>query len=387
MGYYDRWRLWVEDIHGNIITKDLIPQEFSFLRMLSGPCDIQFKVHPSEPSVQIPNGVGPIQFKPYGHLIHAVKENPDGSEKIWGTGIFKPSDVDPDTGVMTVKATGFSEYAKGIPWLENWNPIAVDPFEIVHRIWNHIQSFPNGNLGVTVYPTSSGTQMLPGFSFQNEEFVQDFFAIFIREADRNDCGDYINKLARDIPFDYFEESTYNPSTNKVDKAIRLAYPKGGVTQEGIIFRLGENVSDTTQRTEAEIDWFSDVTFQGYFPGKEYSATLSNADPDRLRRVQDETDLHLDSNERTAAWAHRWLTRRQVPRYFDSLTVEPYHSNAPFGSYDVGDTIRYQGPMHWHGNINQQHRVMMMSWDESKDQVQLKTKAEGAFSYDPIVYSG
>lgn len=387
MGYYDRWRLWVEDIHGNIITKDLVPQEFSFLRMLSGPCDIQFKVHPSEPSVQIPNGVGPIQFKPYGHLIHAVKENPDGSEKIWGTGIFKPSDVDPDTGVMTVKATGFSEYAKGIPWLENWNPIAVDPFEIVHRIWNHIQSFPNGNLGVTVYPTSSGTQMLPGFSFQNEEFVQDFFAIFIREADRNDCGDYINKLARDIPFDYFEESTYNPSTNKVDKAIRLAYPKGGVTQEGIIFRLGENVSDTTQRTEAEIDWFSDVTFQGYFPGKEYSATLSNADPDRLRRVQDETDLHLDSNERTAAWAHRWLTRRQVPRYFDSLTVEPYHSNAPFGSYDVGDTIRYQGPMHWHGNINQQHRVMMMSWDESKDQVQLKTKAEGAFSYDPIVYSG
>jgi hypothetical protein len=386
--FYDRWHLWVEEIRtGRIITKDLVPQELSVLQVLSGPSSIGFKVHPKMPSVQAPGTNGPIQFKPYGHIIHAVKEDVHGDEKIWASGIFQPSDIDPDSGVMSVKCTGFSDYAKGLPWLENWNPIAVDPFEIVARIWTHLQSYTNGVMGsgITVYPTTSGTQMLPGFSFQNEEFVQDFFAIFIRAVDRNDCGDYINKLARDIPFDYFEEATWNPSTRMIDKAIRLAYPKGGVDQSDIIFRLGENVSAATQKAESEINWFSDITYKGYFPGKEYSATISNPDPTRLRRVMDETDLHIDSNERAAAWANRRLTRRQIPYYFESIDVSPYHPNAPFSSYNIGDTIRYQGPMQWHNNIDQKHRVMMMGWDEKKNSLELRLMAEGAFNYDPIEY--
>lgn len=385
MGYYDRWHIWVEDRYGDILTKDLVPQEFVFVRNLSGPCQIEFKVHPKEPSVQMPNGSGAIQFKPWGHLIHAVKEDLNGDEKVWGTGIFQPSDIDPDTGVMALRAKGFSCYADGLPWLENWNPIAVDPFEIAHRIWTHIQSYPMGNMGVTVYPTSSGTQMLPGFSFQNEEWIQDFFAIFIRESDRNDCGDYFTKLARDIPFDFYEESVWNPATRSVDKAIRLAYPYGGVDQLGIVFRFGENVSDSTQKAESETDWFSDVTIDGYYPGKVYSATVSNADPDRWRRVMSDKDLRVDSSERAAAWAHRLLTRNQAPKYFESIVVEPYHSNAPWGSYDVGDFIRYQGSMHWKGNINQKHKVMAIIWDEKKDTVELKLKAEGVFNYDPIDY--
>ena len=392
MGFYDRWHLWVEETRtGRIITKDLIPQELSVLRILSGPSQIEFKVHYNEPSVQIPGGQGPIIFKPYGHYIHAVKEDQAGNEKIWATGIFQPSDVDSQTGVLSVKATGFSDYLKGIPWLENWNPIAVDPAEIFTRAWAHAQSYANGNLGVKVtnldgsMPASTGTQMLPGFSFEGEEFVQDFFAIFIREVDRNDLGDYVNKIARDIPVDYLETSEWNPDTRKVDKSIRLAYPKSGVDQTDLIFRLGENVKAAQQKIESEINWFSDVTVKGYFPGKQYSSTLANADPDRLRRVMDEQDLHIDSNERAAAWAHRRLSRRQIPHYFESMTVEPYHWNAPFMSYDVGDTIRYQGPMHWHGMIDQKHRVMMMGWDETKGELELKTMAEGAFNYDPIQY--
>jgi hypothetical protein len=383
--YYDRFRFLIEDVHGNILARDVIAQEVSIARMLSGPCQIEFKIHPNEPSIQIPNGIGPIQFKPWGHWIHAVKEDLAGNEIIWASGIFKPSDIDPDTGIMSLQAEGFSNYPKEIPWLENWNPIAVDPFEIVERIWNHIQSYPQGDLGVTVYPTSSGTQMLPGFSFNNEEFIQDFFAIFIREVDRLDCGDYINKIARDIPFDFWEESTFNESKTAIIKKIRLAYPKGGVDQTDLIFRLGENVRGATPRQESKIDWLSDITIKGYFPGKEYSSTITNADPDRYRRVQDEEDLHIDSNERAAAWAHRRLTRRQVPHHFESLIIDPYHPNAPFTSFDVGDFIRYQGPMSWVGNIDQVHKVMMMIWSEKDGVVELKTMAEGAFNYDPIEY--
>lgn len=64
--------------------------------------------------------------------------------------------------------------------------------------------------------------------------MQNFFAVFIRESDRNDCGDYINKLARDIPFDYFEESTWIEGKSAISKKIRLAYPSGGVDQEELV---------------------------------------------------------------------------------------------------------------------------------------------------------
>lgn len=385
--YYDsRFRFVVEDVHGNILLRDLVPQgEVQIIRMLSAPAQIEFKIHYNEPSVQIPNGIGPLQFKPWGHWIHAVKEDQFGNDVIWASGLVQPSEIDPDSGVLNLKAEGFSNYAKGIPWLENWNPIAVDPFEIVERIWNHLQSFPNANLNVTTYPTSSGTQMLPGFSFENEQFVQNFFAIFIREVDRTDCGDYINKLARDIPFDYFEESVWNEQKTGIDKKIRLAYPKGGVDQTDLIFRVNENVSSAKQKGEVEMNWVSGFTFKGWFPQKEYYGDFINADPNRYRRVIDELDLRLDSNERSAAWAHRKLTRRQIPLYYDTITIDPYHSNAPFGTFDVGDFIRTQGPMAWHGTIDQKHKIMAMGWDESKGTMELKLMAEGAFNYDPIEY--
>ena len=379
MSYYDRFRFVVEDVHGGILTDDLIVAEPQVVRTLSGPCSIQFKVHYNEPSAQ------GIQFKPWGQWIHAVKEDLDGNDRIWASGIVRPSEVDPSTGILSLQAEGFSSYAKGLPWLVNWNPIAVDPFEIVENIWNHIQSFDNGNLGVTVYPTSSGTQMLPGFSFNNEQFVQEFFAIFIREVDRTDCGDYINKLARDIPFDYVEESTWGTGSSIVKK-IQLAYPRTGITQTDLAFRVNENVLSAKQKLESEIQWVSGITIKGWFPQKEYYSEFLNADQDRYRRVMDETDVRIDSNERAAAWAHRKLTRRQVPHYYESINIDPYHPNAPFGSFDVGDTITVSGPMPWVGdNVTQDHRVMAIGWDEAKNSMELKLMAEGAFNYDPIEY--
>ena len=392
--YYDRFHYMIEDIYGNILARDVVPMEPSITRLLSGPCEINFKIHPDDPSIQRSNGAGPILLKPWAHWVHALKEDLNGEEKIWASGIVQPSDVDETSGILSLRAQGFSAYPKGIPWLQNWNPIAVDPFEIVEMIWDHIQHgsaagsdpFVNGDLGVTVYPTVSGTQMLPGFSFNGEEFIQDFFAIFIRAVDRLDCGDYINKLARDIPFDYWEEATWAGGGAPIEKKIRLAYPQGGVDQTDLIFRMGENVISAKPKQETQVEWFSDITINGYFPGKVYSHTIANSDPDRYRRVMDEVDLHIDSNERAAAWGHRKLQRRQYPAaQFESIVIDPYHPNAPHGSFDVGDLIRIQGPVHWYGDINVKHKVISHTWDETKGVVQLGVMAEGAFNYDPIEY--
>lgn len=376
----DRWRIAVEDVHGEILARDVVPQNVKITKILSGPSMIEFDIHPSEPSIQTPTG--PIQFKPFGHWIHASK-----GDSIWASGIVKPSEVDPQSSILHLRAEGFSNYPKGIPWLQNWNPIAVDPFEIVDRIWDHLQSYPNGNLGVTVYPTVSGLQMLPGFSFNNEILSQDFFAIFIRSVDRNDCGDYINNLARDIPFEFIEESAWNTTHSGVEKKIRLGYPFVGVTQNALRFRIGENITETTPKQEVQIQWASDVIVNGYFPGKVYSSALSNTDPDRYRQVLDEEDLHINSNERAAVWNKRKLTKRQVPSYFESIIIDPYHPNAPFGTFDVGDKIMVEGVMPWvSSDYHLEHKIMMITWDEQKG-MELRLMAEGAFNYDPIIFAG
>ena len=375
----NRIRFLVEDVYGNFLSRDLMVQEPKIVRALSGPSSIEFKIHPQEPSAQ------GIPFKPWGTWIHAEKEI-FGERVILASGIVQPGEVDPESGILSLKAEGFSNYPKGIPWLENWNPIAVDPFEIWERIWNHIQSYENGNLGVTVYPTSSGTQMLPGFGFDNEELVIDFFAIFIREIDFNDCGDFLNKLARDTPIDYIEESSWNSDHSAILKKIHLYYPHGGYDQTGVLaFRINENIIKATPKQEVEIQWTSDLIMRGWFPGKVYSFTLSNSDPERYRRVIKEDDLQINSNERAAAWAHRKLARRNIPHYFENITIDSNHPNAPFGTWDVGDTIRIHGYMPWVGDVTQNHRIIAYALDDATGLCELQLMAEGAFNYDPIYY--
>lgn len=395
--FQDRLRFIVEDVHGNILSRDITVQEPKVMRALSGPCSIEFKVHPDEPSVK------GISFRPWSCWIH-VEKMIFGTRKIIASGIVQPGEVDPESGILSVKAQGFSGYLKGIPWLTNWNPIAVDPFEIFEKVWRDAQFYAGGDLGVTVYPTTSETLLLPGFSFDNEELVKDFTAIFIRAMDFVDSGDYLTKLARDVPIDFFEESHWNerdewgrtfeegeeipprePKTGIIKK-IHLCYPNGGTDQTGVTsFRVNENIIKAAPKQDVEIGWISDIIMRGWFPGKVYSYTLSNADLDRYRRVMKEDDLQINSNERAAAWAHRKLARRQIPHYFENITIDSNHPNAPFGTWDVGDTINVQGNMPWVGKVSQRHRITAYMYDDATGLVDMQLMAEGAFNYDPIYY--
>jgi hypothetical protein len=115
--------------------------------------------------------------------------------------------------------------------------------------------------------------------------------------------------------------------------------------------------------------------------------LSNADPTRYRRVINENDAMINSNERAAAWANRKLTRRQTPAFWDSIIVDMGHPNAPFGTYDVGDRIYVTGYMPWVGDVHQLHKIIAISVDEEHETCEIMMYAEGAYNYEPIAYSG
>jgi hypothetical protein len=379
-GDEDRFRFIVEEARtGRILTRDLTVQKPQVMRVLSGGCHIECDVDFRDTS-----NAG-IYFKPWAQWLH-VEKMVLGDRRIWCSGIVQPSEVDKKTGITHLTAEGFASYPKKMPWLENWNPLATDVFTVVHKIWDHLQSFPNGNLGVTVTPATSGIEMLPGYAFDGNILNLDFFAQFIRAVDKNDCGDYIDKLARDIPFDYIERSAWNSDRTAITKTIELGYPKGGVDQDWLCFIINENVMEAVPHIETQIDWVSDITVDGWFPGTEYSATLTNADPARYRRSIYQDDARINSNERAAAWSKRKLSRRQTPAFWDSIVVDMGHPNAPFGFYDVGDRIMVRGLMPYIGFVNQQHKILAISVDEEKGSCELTLKAEGAFNYDPIYYA-
>ena len=379
-GDEDRFRFIVEDVHGDILTRDLVVQNPQVMRVLSGPCNIEIDVDFRDTA-----NAG-IYFKPWMQWIHVEKQIL-GERVIWASGIVQPSETDKKTGVTHLVAQGFSGYPKKMPMLFNWNPLANDVFEVPIKIWDSLQSFPNGNLGVTLYPTISGIEMLPGYAFDGNILNLDFFSQFVRASDKQDSGDVIDKLARDIPFDYVEQSGWNDDRSAIWKKIYLGYPKAGVDQNWLVFIINENVMEAVPHIETQIDWASDVVIDGWFPGSEYSAQLTNLDPNRYRRTISQDDARINSNERAAAWAKRKLTRRQTPAYWDSIIVDMGHPNAPFGFYDVGDRIMVRGLMPWVGYVNQQHKILAIAVDEEKGSCELTLKAEGAFNYDPIYYAG
>lgn len=364
-----------EAVTGVILSRDLEVTEPKVVCNLSGPATVEFTV---------PAGISEdIQFRAFGQYIH-VEITVSGVRRIIASAIIRSGEVD-QTGNLKVTAEGFSSYAKGIPWIDDYNPIVVDPFEVIHRIWDSLQSYQNGDIGVTVTPASSGTFLLPGFSFDGTNLNIEFFAFFVRANDFRDSGDEMNALARDIPFDYTERSAWNEGRTAITKELRLAYPKEGVQQNALSFRLGENVLEASPKQESEIQWTSDVIIRGWFPGSTYSSTLSNADPTRFRRVIMEDDAMINSNERSAVWAERKLTRRQVPNYWEKITIDMYHPNAPLGSWDLGDSIYVQGLMPRIGKVEAWHRIMSYAIDEASGRAELGLKHEGAFNYDPIEF--
>lgn len=377
----DRVRVTVIEANSNIVlTRDLMMIEPQVMGRLSGPSVIRFAI----PHGEALNSSYGITWKAWGQWI-IVEMEIDYERRIVGCCITRDCKINPENGNMEIEAIGFSDYAKGIPWLENWNDIAVDPFEIVQRIWSHLQSTSNAQLGVEVLPASSGTLMLPGYGFDGVILVFEFFALFIRAVDFVDCGDYIEGLSRDIPFDYMEEAEWNEDRTEVNKVLRLAYPSRGVQQPYLEFRVGENVIQAELAEEKEVEWVSDVIIRGWFPGKVYSSRLGNSDLTRFRRTIMEEDAKINSTERAAAWAKRKLQRRTVPKYWKKVIIDPDHSNAPFGTWELGDSVLVRGEYPWLGEISEWHRIMAWTYDEASRSMELELKVEGAFNYDPIEY--
>lgn len=398
----DRLRITVIECNTNLVlARDVVCKQVVPTKKLSGPSYLTLAV-PFQESTLSASG---IKWKRWGQWIVCEIEI-DGQREIFSAGVITNRKIDPQTGDMNLEVQGPTFYPHGIPWLQDYQDIAASPVTVIEKVWSHLQSFGNAGLNVIVNSDQSlkDLQMLPGYSYVDSHLNFNFFGIFVRAVDMQDCGDYIDALARDIPFDFYERPAWNENRTQIVNNVDLVhtYPDpsdpdniiGLRIQKHLAFRLGENVIEAELADDTDNKFATDVIVRSWQPGRVMSATLNvndanglsePNDPAYLRRVVMEEDINLESNERAAAWAQRKLTRRFIPDYFSKITVDPDHPNAPYGRFDVGDQILVEATYPWVGELSVWHRIISIKYDEEKRQMELDLMVAGAFNYDPINY--
>ncbi|MCG2991460.1 hypothetical protein, partial [Escherichia coli] len=65
-------------------------------------------------------------------------------------------EITTDGDWLVVSAGGFTSYPTGMPWTgKQFSSVSVDPLDVVRLIWDRLQSYEGGDLGVVVDPTKS----------------------------------------------------------------------------------------------------------------------------------------------------------------------------------------------------------------------------------------
>jgi hypothetical protein len=124
------------------LTYELPLVDVSITWQLSGPSMLTAKLHPESPTLQ------ELGITAWATWIHV-----DQDGQLLGSFILQPARIDGED--YSVEGMGFSGYAQGIPYY-GWDDfVATDACDVMRRIWNHLESFPDARLGVQLTNTMS----------------------------------------------------------------------------------------------------------------------------------------------------------------------------------------------------------------------------------------
>jgi hypothetical protein len=133
------------------LTGELLDLELPFalkaLRWdLSGPGALTGSVAPDTGTMRAPDGR--LLLEEWGTYLYAEADG----EIRWG-GIVVSSKFEGKE--WQVEAAGFTTYPHGLPYTSTYSKAAVDPADVVRHLWDHVQSHPDGDLGMVVEGSTS----------------------------------------------------------------------------------------------------------------------------------------------------------------------------------------------------------------------------------------
>ena len=264
----------------------------------------------------------------------------------WG-GIVVSSTFDDET--WTVEASGFACYPHGIPYLGSLRVYSVDPTSVVEDIWRHIQSFPDGNLGVEFVrqptPVRIGQPPYNGAADEPYELVW---------WEAPDCGAEIQTLADTTPFDFVEEHEWDG--DNIAHRIRTHYPRVGRRRTDLAFVQGDNVTNVVSFMRDGDDYANTIVGLGAGEGELALRRVLPERDGRLRRTHVYSAKDVSNAARLDALIRSELQARRGYLEVTSLDLVD-HDNARIGSWELGDDILVSADAPWLGRVEVWCRVV------------------------------
>ena len=274
-------------------------------------------------------------------------------------------------GLWSLEAAGFTSYPNRMPYSGGYyKRVAYDPALIFAAIWAHLQTQPDGNLGVTVAGASTPVRI--GTAAEPYELAW---------WENTDCGGELGQLALETPFDFTEEHAWSGAST-ITHTVRIGYPRTGRRRDDLVF----DPTNTLDAVELERDGSPGAFAQNaYVIGKgEGAATIRGFDgvrDGRLRRVTTYTDKLAGTAARANSLARRERLTKTLEPALASITVQD-HPQAPIGSWQCGDDILTEVTVPHLGKVSIWHRVT--SWQLLTDTTaQLSLARSNTFHYGSI----
>lgn len=277
----------------------------------------------------------------------------DDNDKIWVGGLLADYTVDGD--MLNFDVAGFTAYPKDLPYDGEYNAVQEDPLDLTRQLWVHVQSQPGGNLGLVLDSTVSPVRI--GVAARDVNFSQtdgtdvSFTAydgaVALNWWSTADIAGQIDTWAKSTPFDYLEDHTFLGDV--IQHNLRLGYPTIGARRPDPRFVLGENVKVLPGEDYTGDDVVTEVWVFGAGEGRARVRGVASVSPrDSLRRVRIIDDKSLTNFADAQQRASDILSSFQpeVPGAGVTQLVVDNHSNAEFGSFDVGDEVIYSGEHRW-----------------------------------------
>jgi len=219
--------------------------------------------------------------------------------------------------------------------------IDTDPLDIVREVWNHLQSQPGGNLGVTIDQLASPIRV--GKPAEQVEFTTGAGENVSFEAgprklnwwQTTDCMKVVNDYSKETPFDWREDLSWNGDQPHCH--IAMGYPTiGGRRTDLNGFILGQNLS--TEPAAAGGEYANQLHVLGAGEGRDRVRGFARRTDGRIRRAEAIEDDSLESIRAANVAAETGLAVRRGELTVDNITVYD-HPNAPLEAIELGNSYK------------------------------------------------
>ncbi|MBP2323347.1 hypothetical protein JOF56_003732 [Kibdelosporangium banguiense] len=306
---------------------------------LSGPGALTGTIAPDVGGLRTDDGR--LLLEEWGTLIYAES----GGEIRWG-GIVISSSFEGES--WRLECAGFTTYPRAITYEGEYSKIGVDPAEVVRELWRHVQSFPDSDLRVIVTGSTSTSVRLG----------KDAEPYALLWWEHPNCGEELDNLAKQTPFDYIEKHYWAPDKESVVHEVELGYPRIGRRREDLAFVQGDNVAKVVSVESNGDEYANTILGLGAGEGRSMVRRETGLRDGRLRRVSVYSDKATTDAARMDALIADELAHRKAALRITKLDVID-HPNAPLGSWQVGDDVLVRAELPWLGDLEMWVRIT--SW--------------------------